>query len=117
MKIQKIKNQLRLRRQQRTRAKISGTADRPRLSVFRSLSHISAQLIDDVSGQTLVSATDKEIKGGQNKTEIASLVGQALAEKAQAKKIATAVFDKGSYKYHGRVQALADGARTGGLKI
>lgn len=105
------------RRHRRVRAKISGTAARPRLSVYRSLSHIYAQLIDDAKGVTLASVKDTDIKGGKNKTEQALAVGRLIAEKAQAKKISQAVFDRGAFKYTGRVKALADGAREGGLTI
>ncbi|MFA6594499.1 MAG: 50S ribosomal protein L18 [Candidatus Buchananbacteria bacterium] len=111
-------NNLRVeRRAKRVRAKVSGTAVCPRLSVYRSLSHIQAQLIDDVSGKTLVAATDREIKAKAGKTDKAQAVGKLLAEKAKTLGIATAVFDRGRFKYHGRVKALAEGAREGGLKI
>jgi large subunit ribosomal protein L18 len=106
------------RRHKRIRAKISGTADRPRFSVFKSNRGLYLQLIDDLSGQTLVSAHSKEIKKEVlKKTEIATELGKLLAEKASAKKISVVVFDKSSYKYHGRVKAAADGARAGGLKF
>jgi len=105
------------RRHQRVRAKISGTAGRPRLSVYRSLPHIYAQLIDDAKGVTLVSAKDAEVKGGKNKTEQAQAVGRLIAEKAKTKNISQAVFDRGVFKYTGRVKALAEGARAGGLTI
>jgi len=102
--------------------KISGTAERPRLSVFRSTEQIYAQLIDDVSGLTLVSASsiDKNLKAemdGKTKTEQATLVGKAVAERAQAAGIEQVVFDRGGFLYHGRIKALADGAREGGLKF
>lgn len=100
-------------RTRRIRAKVSGTAERPRLAVFRSLTSITGQLIDDVAGQTLVMATDKGLTG--TRVEKATQVGQKLAELAKAKKITTVVFDRGGYKYHGRVAALAQGARDGGL--
>lgn len=109
-------------RHRRVRAKISGTKERPRLSVFRSNTHISAQLIDDNSGKTLFSASD--IKGGKEakKTKISRVdesknVGMELAKKATEKGIKEVVFDRGGYKYHGRVKALAEGAREGGLKF
>ena len=109
----------RMRRHKRVRAKISGTPERPRLCVFRSLSHIYAQVIDDISGVTLVSASSVE-KGfesyGGNK-EAARKVGQAVAERAKAKGIEEVVFDRGGYVYTGRVQALAEGAREGGLQF
>ncbi len=102
------------------RGKISGTAERPRLSVFRSNKQIYAQIIDDVAGKTLAAATsiDKEIASKDiNKVETAKLVGQLLAEKAKQAEVETVVFDRGGYVYHGRVKALADGAREGGLKF
>ncbi len=105
-------------RHHRIRAKISGVSSRPRLSVFRSNGHISAQLIDDTLGVTLVFANDKEVKSSKaSKLEIASAVGKLLAKKANDKKIEAVVFDRGGYAYHGRVKALADGAREGGLKF
>ena len=115
----KDSNQTRLKRHKRVRAKISGTAARPRLCVYRSNAHISAQIIDDVAGVTLVSAStqEKDFEGlGSNKAA-ARKVGALLAEKAQAKGIAEVVFDRGGYLYHGRVSELADGAREGGLKF
>ena len=109
----------RMRRHKRVRAKISGTPQRPRLNVFRSLNHIYAQVIDDVSGVTLVSASSVE-KGfesyGGNK-EAAKKGGLAVAERAKAKGIEEVVFDRGGYVYTGRVQALAEGAREGGLQF
>lgn len=107
-------------RQARIRAKIYGTAQRPRLSVFRSLTHIYVQLIDDVTGRTLVAASDREpIKAaGDNSSkniQRAMAVGLAIAAKAKAAGITTVVFDRSGYKYHGRVKAVAEGARTGGL--
>lgn len=113
----KLKNQQRARRQCRVRFKIKGTAERPRLSVFRSLKHIYAQLIDDEAGKTLVSAKDKEIKAGGKKSELAGAIGKLLAQKAQVKNIKRVVFDRGGYKYHGRIKAVAEGAREGGLKF
>lgn len=109
-------------RHNRVRNKVSGTAERPRLNVYRSLTQIYAQIIDDVTGTTLVSAStlEKEIAkncAGKNKTEQAKLVGTAIAERALAKKIDTVVFDRGGYLYTGRVQALADSAREAGLKF
>ncbi|MBR2933546.1 MAG: 50S ribosomal protein L18 [Clostridia bacterium] len=116
------KNQDRLKRHARVRRKISGTAEAPRLCVFRSLNHIYAQIIDDVKGHTLVacSSVEKEIAGqveGKDKKGVAKLVGQKLAEKALAKGISVVVFDRGGYLYTGRVASLADGAREGGLKF
>lgn len=108
-----------VRRKKRIRAKIFGTRDRPRLAVFRSNKNIYAQLIDDKKGHTMVSVYSKEIKEASklNKTQEATEVGKLLAKKAQDTKITTVVFDRRGYKYHGRVKALADGARSGGLKF
>jgi large subunit ribosomal protein L18 len=110
----------RQRRHRRVRARISGTPDRPRLNVFRSLTNVYAQVIDDVAGHTLVSAStiDRELRGqmeGKNKTEAAKLVGQLLAQRALAAGVKQVVFDRGGYRYHGRIKALADGAREAGL--
>lgn len=115
----KDSNQTRLKRHKRVRAKISGTAARPRLCVYRSNANISAQIIDDVAGVTLVSAStqEKDFEGiGSNKAA-AKKVGLKIAEKALAKGISDVVFDRGGYLYHGRVSELADGAREGGLKF
>ncbi len=114
------KNQDRLKRHLRVRNKVKGTAETPRLSVYRTLNHIYAQLIDDVKGNTLVTAStlDKEIKAsldGKDKKAQAFAVGELLAKKAKAKKIKACVFDRGGYLYTGRVANLADGARKGGL--
>ncbi len=111
-------NAQRLRRHKRVRAKISGTPERPRLNVFRSETNIYAQVIDDVTGVTLVSASslEKGFGAGSN-CEAAKKVGQAVAERAKAKGITTVVFDRGGYVYHGRVKALAEGAREGGLEF
>ena len=109
----------RLHRHVRVRGKISGTPERPRLNVFRSTKHIYAQLIDDVNGVTLVSASTMEkdfTEYGGNK-DAAKKVGTLVAERALEKKIDTVVFDRGGFVYHGRVQALAEGAREGGLKF
>lgn len=112
-------NAQRLRRHKRVRGKLSGTPERPRLNVFRSEQHIYAQVIDDVNGVTLCSASSVE-KGfdgcGGNKTG-ARKVGQMIAERAKAKGVETVVFDRGGYIYHGRVQELAEGAREGGLQF
>lgn len=99
------------------RAKVQGSAERPRLSVFRSASHLYTQLIDDVKGGTLASARDTELKAKGGKTEQAKALGQLIAQRAKEQGITQAVFDKGSYQYHGRVRALAEGAREAGLKI
>ncbi|NOY35557.1 MAG: 50S ribosomal protein L18 [bacterium] len=104
-------------RHRRVRAKISGTAERPRFSVFRSNKRIFLQLIDDSKGATLVSASDLKLKKKMKKTEVAKEVGKELAELAAKKKIAKAVFDRGGYSFHGRVKAAAEGAREGGLKF
>jgi len=106
------------RRKNRSRAKITGTAERPRLAVFRSLKHISAQLIDDKADKTLVSASDKEIKDIKGvKSDRAAALGKLLAKKALAKKIDVVVFDRGGRLYHGRVKAFAEAARKNGLKF
>ncbi len=95
---------------------MTGTAERPRLVVFRSLKHITAQVIDDKAGKTLASASDAELKGkAGTKSERAAAVGKLIAEKAVAKKITTVVFDRGGYLFHGRVKILADAARQAGL--
>lgn len=100
------------------RAKISGTAKIPRLCVFRSSKHIYAQLIDDEKSKTLISTSDLEIKKAKDKKiNLASKVGKLIAKKAIEKKITKVVFDRGGYKYHGRVRALAEGAREGGLSF
>ncbi len=106
----------RLRRRRRVRAKIRGTAERPRVSVFRSNRGIFAQLIDDDSGRTLASVnwTESDLRG-MGRMEQAERAGALLAERGRAAGVETAVFDRGGYKYHGRVKALADGAREGGL--
>ena len=112
-------NAQRLKRHKRVRSKISGTPEMPRLNVFRSEANIYAQIIDDAAGVTLVSASslDKAIEGPGSNMEAAKKVGQTVAERAKAKGIDTVVFDRGGYLYHGRVQALAEGAREGGLQF
>jgi large subunit ribosomal protein L18 len=109
----------RIKRHKRVRAKISGTPERPRLSVFRSENHIYAQIIDDVNGTTLVSASsvEKGFEGHGGNKEAAKKVGKTIAERAVAKGIENVVFDRGGYVYHGRVLELAEGAREGGLKF
>ncbi|MCI0395147.1 MAG: 50S ribosomal protein L18 [Chloroflexi bacterium] len=112
----------RQRRHRRVRVKISGTSERPRLNVFRSLQHIYAQVIDDTQGRTLASAStlDKEVASmasGKPKKEQAVLVGKVLAQRAQAAGVTEVIFDRGGYLYHGRIKALAEGAREGGLKF
>jgi large subunit ribosomal protein L18 len=116
------RRELRLRRHARVRAQLAGTAQRPRLNVFRSLSNIYVQVIDDSTGKTLVSASslDNELRTqmlGKKKTEQAKLIGQAVAQRAVAQGVRQVVFDRGGYKYHGRVKAVADGAREGGLEF
>ena len=110
----------RQRRHIRVRKSVSGTPLRPRLNVFRSASHIYAQVIDDVAGRTLAAASDSDkdlakVVEGKTKTERAKEVGKAVAQRAKANGVELVVFDRGGYKYHGRVQALADGAREAGL--
>ena len=113
------KNAMRLKRHVRVRGKISGTPECPRLNVFRSNANIYAQIIDDVNGVTLVSAStlDKDFEGATGNAEAAKKVGAVLAERAKAKGIEQVVFDRGGYIYHGRVAALAEGAREAGLKF
>jgi len=116
------KNDRRLIRQRRIRARVSGTAQKPRLNVYRSLRYIFTQLIDDVNGKTLVSVHSKTIKaekveGRKGKTAEAYLAGKALAEKAKTLNIKSIVFDRAGFKYQGRVQAVADGARDSGLEF
>lgn len=114
---------MRARRKMRIRKKISGTAERPRLAVFRSLKHIQAHLIDDASGRALlgVSSSSKDLQGrvgsDSGKCDLSREVGKLLAEKAKEAGISHVVFDRGGYLYHGRVKALAEGAREGGLQL
>jgi large subunit ribosomal protein L18 len=115
---QNKRNAIRQRIHARIRQKMSGTGDRPRLNVYRSLNHIYAQVVDDQSGQTLVSASTLQLKlktGGN--VASAKEIGKAVAEKAVAKGIKQVVFDRGGYLYHGRIKALADAAREGGLEF
>lgn len=114
----KDKNLQRLKRHKRIRGKISGTSERPRLCVYRSTNNIAVQVIDDVTGRTLVSASsyEKGVEGGGNKAG-AFTVGKNIAERAIAQGITEVVFDRGGYLYHGRIEALANGAREGGLKF
>lgn len=111
------KEQSRARRAKRTRVHMHGTAEKPRLSVSRSLKHIYVQLINDDKGVTIAAASDKEVKSDARPTDIAKEVGMAIAKKALAAGVETVVFDRGSFRYHGRVASLADGAREGGLKF
>jgi large subunit ribosomal protein L18 len=112
------KPQQRLKRRRRVRAKVSGTPERPRISVFRSNRGIHAQLVDDLAGRTLaaVSWTEADLRG-LKPMEQAERAGRALAERAQAQGVTTAVFDRGGYRYHGRVKAFAEGVREGGLTV
>ena len=116
------RNAVRLKRHKRVRGKISGTAEMPRISVYRSATHVYAQLIDDVAGVTICASSTmekamRETMKGVNKVEQAKLIGMDLAKKAIAKNVTAAVYDRGGYLYTGRVKALADGAREGGLKF
>lgn len=118
----KAKNEARRRRQRRVRAKIHGTAERPRLNIFRSNDNIFAQVINDDLGHTIVSAStiDKELAAqveGKTKSEAAKIVGQVLGERAKNAGVDAVIFDRGGFQYHGRVAALADGARDAGLKF
>lgn len=112
-------NAQRLKRHKRVRGKISGTSERPRLNVFRSGNNIYAQVIDDTQGITLASASslEKGFEGRGNNAEAAAKVGKAIAQRAKDKGVETVVFDRGGYLYHGRVKALADGAREAGLNF
>lgn len=115
--IQKVKQFQRKRRHKRVRAKVSGTPEIPRLSVYKSNAGVFVQLIDDIAGKTLVSAGNKEVKAKGTKTEQGFEVGKLIAEKAKKAKIEKVVFDKGGFKYHGRIKAVADGAREAGLQF
>jgi large subunit ribosomal protein L18 len=116
------RNEMRVHRHKRVRRTVIGTPERPRLNVFRSLEHIYAQVIDDSQGRTVASAStvDADLRGelqSLNKTEQAKRVGAALAKRAQAAGVKTVVFDRGGYRYHGRVKALADASREAGLEF
>ncbi len=117
----KEKREKRKRRHKRVRSRVKGTPERPRLCVFRSHKHIYAQIIDDTRAHTLLSASDLELKnsksGGSGKIEKAFEVGKLIAKKAKEKGISKVVFDRAGYKFHGRVKALAEGAREGGLEF
>lgn len=118
--LNKIKKEKRERRHNKVRSKVGGSALRPRLSVFRSNKYVFLQLIDDLKGKTLVSVKDTELKDHkkmENKVKKAYEAGKLLAEKAKKAGVEEAVFDRGGYKYHGRVKAVAEGAREGGLRI
>jgi large subunit ribosomal protein L18 len=109
---------LRRKRHERLRLRITGTAERPRLSVFRSAKYIYAQVIDDTTGRTLAAASSRESElGGSTKVDSARAVGRALAERAKAAGVEAVVLDPGRYQYHGRVRSLAEGAREGGLNL
>lgn len=112
-------NKARLNRHRRVRGKVSGTAERPRLNVFRSAKNIYAQVIDDVAGVTLAAAStlDKEFTGNGGNKDAAKMVGELIAKRAAEKGITEVVFDRGGYIFHGRVKELAEGAREGGLKF
>ena len=105
------------RRRARIRRKVRGTAERPRLSVYRSNTQIYAQLIDDLDGRTLAAADSREVSGAENRTDAAHKVGELIAQRAKDLDIEVAVFDRGGNKYHGRIAALAEGARSRGLKV
>lgn len=113
----KVKRQKRIVRHRRVRSKIQGTAERPRLSVFRSQKNIFLQLVDDGASKTLVSSSSREVKDVMGKTKKAFAAGKLLAERAQKAGIKGAVFDRGGYKFHGRVKKVAEAAREAGLKI
>lgn len=115
--INKLKAAKKQRRHARVRYKLAGTSERPRLSVYRSLKHIHAQIVDDMTNKTLVAASDLELEKKVKKSQASVEVGSLLAKKAVKAGITQVVFDRGSYKYHGRVKALADAAREGGLKF
>jgi len=123
MNSQKLKSVQRLRRRNHVRRKVRGTADRPRLTVFRSSKHIYAQLIDDIAGKTLAQAStaakkeERKSVGYGGNCKAAKVVGQKLAEAAKAAGISKAAFDRGHYRFHGRIKALAEGAREGGLQF
>jgi len=109
--------ELRAKRRRRVRAKVLGTSIRPRLAVFKSLTDITAQVINDAEATTLVCASLKDIKGGKNTIAGAKEVGKLIAKRCSEKSITIVVFDRGGYQYHGKVKALAEGAREGGLQI
>ena len=109
---------LRRKRHERLRLRISGSTERPRLSVFRSAKYIYAQVIDDTTGRTLAAASSREADlGGDSKVDVARAVGLAVAERAKAAGVSSVVLDRGGYQYHGRVRSLAEGAREGGLNL
>jgi large subunit ribosomal protein L18 len=115
MRIPKTRQDLRARRHLRVRKNVAGTPERPRLVVFRSLKHITAQIVDDTTGRTMMTVTSLKLEG--KKSEKSVVVGKMIAEKAKAAGVSKVVFDRAGYKYHGRVKAVADGAREGGLEF
>jgi large subunit ribosomal protein L18 len=122
MKKTKTPRAARIRRHARVRRRLLGTAEKPRLAVFRSLSHIYAQVIDDVSRTTIASASDMEpgLKGrldGKKKADVATIIGEVVAERARSKGLTQVVFDRGGFPFHGRIKALAEAARSGGLEF
>ncbi len=117
MAVTEVKRTQKNRRRGRIRRKISGTAERPRLSVYKSNAHIYAQLIDDLEGRTLAAADSREVEGAESRKDAARQVGELIASRAGDAGLETAVFDRGGNKYHGRIAVLAEGARSGGLKL
>jgi large subunit ribosomal protein L18 len=115
MRIPRTREEKRVRRHLRVRKKVTGSPERPRLVVFRSLKHIYAQLVDDVSGKTLLTVSDSKFEG--KKSEKSAEVGKLLASRAKEAGVTSVVFDRAGYQYHGRVKAVADGAREGGLEF
>ncbi|MDZ7632648.1 MAG: 50S ribosomal protein L18 [Gemmatimonadaceae bacterium] len=115
MRIPKTRQDLRARRHLRVRKNVAGTPERPRLVVFRSLKHITAQIVDDTTGRTMMTVTSVNLDGKKSEKSVA--VGKMIAEKAKAAGVSKVVFDRAGYKYHGRVKAVADGAREGGLEF
>ncbi len=115
MRIPKTRQDMRARRHLRVRKNVAGTPERPRLVVFRSLKHITAQIVDDTTGRTMMTVTSNALEG--KKSEKSVQVGKLIAEKAKAAGVSKVVFDRAGYKYHGRVKAVADGAREGGLEF
>lgn len=117
MNKKKILNKIKSRRKQRVRAKIFGTADKPRLSIFKSNRYIYIQLIDDQIGKTIASVSDKSFENKNDKKNFPVLLGESIAKQAIEKNIKSAVFDRGSYKYHGQIKTIAESARKAGLKL
>ncbi len=117
IRVPKTRAEKRFRRHLRVRKKVTGTAERPRLVVYRSLKHIYAQLVDDDAGHTLAAADSREVDGAEDRKDAARKVGALIARRAGEAGIEAVVFDRGGNKYHGRIAALAEGAREGGLKL